>query len=154
MFLALKYDLFGGKRQNKSQFFSIGDTRYWTFDTRYSSILWKVSRSRVLIDTRYDILKPGPDMISQRSCWDIMFEDNFCQIKVWMHSKIDQTSLFCAFLPLPRKKAWKHKNTFFLRVFFTLLPNTLRSVKVNFYTITLFHHDYFPFLFLVIHLFL
>ena len=42
-----------------------------------------------------------PDMISQRSCWDIMFEDNFCQIKVWMHSKIDQTSLFCAFKPLP-----------------------------------------------------
>ena len=33
-----------------------------------------------------------------------MFEDNFCQIKVWMHSKIDQTSLFCAFIPLPSKK--------------------------------------------------
>ena len=49
-----------------------------------------------------------PDMISQRSCWDIMFEDNFCQIKVWMHSKIDQTSLFCAFIPLPSKK--KHEN--------------------------------------------
>ena len=23
-----------------------------------------------------------PDMISERSCWDIRFEDNFCQIKV------------------------------------------------------------------------
>ena len=50
-----------------------------------------------------------PDMISQRSCWDIMFVDNFCQIKVWMHSKIDQTSLFCAFIPLPRKKTWKRE---------------------------------------------
>ena len=39
-------------------------------------------------------------------------------------------------------------------VFFTLLPNTLWGVKVNFYTITLFHHEYFPFLFLVLHLFL
>ena len=47
------------------------------------------------------------NMISERSCCDIMFEDNFCQIKVWMHSKIDQTSLFCAFIPLPIKKAWK-----------------------------------------------
>ena len=44
------------------------------------------------------------NMISERSCCDIMFEDNFCQIKVWMHSKIDQTSLFCAFIPLPSKK--------------------------------------------------
>ena len=39
-------------------------------------------------------------------------------------------------------------------VFFTLLPNTLQGVKVNFYTITLFHHEYFPFLFLVLHLLL
>ena len=39
-------------------------------------------------------------------------------------------------------------------VFFTLLPNTLRGVKVNFYTFTLFHHVYFPFLFLLLHLFL
>ena len=38
-------------------------------------------------------------------------------------------------------------------VFFTLLPNTLQGVKVNFYTITLFHHEYFPFLFLVLHFF-
>ena len=38
-------------------------------------------------------------------------------------------------------------------VFFTILPNTLQGVKVNFYTITLFHHEYFPFLFLVLHLF-
>jgi len=44
------------------------------------------------------------NMISERSCCDIMFEGNFCQIKVWMHSKIDQTSLFCAFIPLPSKK--------------------------------------------------
>ena len=41
-----------------------------------------------------------------------------------------------------------------IRAFFTLLPNTLQGVKVNFYTITLFHHEYFPFLFLVLHLFL
>ena len=37
-------NFFGEKRQNKSQFFSIEDTRYWRFDTIYASILGKVSR--------------------------------------------------------------------------------------------------------------
>ena len=40
-----------------------------------------------------------------------MFEDNFCQIKVWMHSKIDQTSLFCVFIPLPSKKNVKTRSS-------------------------------------------
>ena len=56
-----------------------------------------------------------PHMISQRPCWDIMFEDNSCQIKVWIHSKMDQTSLFCAFIPLPSKKSvktWRRKKFF------------------------------------------
>ena len=43
-----------------------------------------------------------------------MFEDNLCQIKGRMHSKTSKTSLFCAFIPLFRKKAWiREKINFF-----------------------------------------
>ena len=40
-------------------FFSIDDTRYRGFDTPYFLILWKGSRSRLSMDTQYDILKAG-----------------------------------------------------------------------------------------------
>ena len=57
-----------GKKNKKSQF-SIDDTRYWRFYTRYSSILWKVSRSRVSIDIWYDILKPAACSIRYSRGW-------------------------------------------------------------------------------------
>ena len=48
----------------KITIFSIVDARYWGLDTRYFSILWKGSRSRVSIDTRYDILRADQDIAS------------------------------------------------------------------------------------------
>ena len=90
--------------------------KFWQFFSDFLNVCWDGCGAMIVIlgvdEGCVDFIGKSwwwcPDMISQRSCWDIMFEDNFCQIKVWMHSKIDQTSLFCAFIPLPSKK--KHEN--------------------------------------------
>ena len=75
---------------------------------------WFESISRVQCKSR---IKSWDDDVTTWSLKDhvvtLCLRYNFCQIKVWMHSKIDQTSLFCAFIRYPAKKREMLKIQFF-----------------------------------------
>ena len=62
---------FPAKKEEKNHNFQYQQYSILEFLTRYSSILWKVSRSRGSIDTRFDILKPDHiiEIIWFFSCW-------------------------------------------------------------------------------------